>query len=193
MEKVLLKIIGLSYSQSQSNAYALILSELHGKRRLPIVIGSTEAQAIALAIEKLTPPRPMTHDLFKNFATLYEIHLVEIVINKFKDGVFFASLICESNGNISELDARPSDAIALAMRFRCPIYTYENILVEAGIVMDDNFEIDSDAIEDSEPSNENIYDDSSLEDLHELLQDAIDSEQYDIASIIRDEIKKRQS
>jgi len=137
MEKIKLDIAGLSYSQTQSGAYALVLSEVIGKRRLPIIIGGFEAQAIAIELEKMTPSRPLTHDLFKNFADNFKINLVEVIIYNLVEGIFFAKLICELDGKEVEIDSRTSDAIALAVRFESPIYTYEFVLNSAGIILDD--------------------------------------------------------
>jgi bifunctional DNase/RNase len=137
MQKIALEITGMSYSQSQSGAYALILGEKGGQRKLPIIIGTFEAQSIALGLEKMKPARPMTHDLFKNFADNFQINIKEVIINKFENGVFHALLVCESINGITEIDARSSDAVALAIRFQCPVFTYESILNEAGIVLDD--------------------------------------------------------
>src|SRR5690606_16645261 len=133
MEKVELEIIGLSYSQTQSGAYALVLSEVGGKRRLPIIIGGFEAQAIAIELENMIPSRPLTHDLFKNFAESFDISIKEVIIYKLKEGVFFSKLICEKDGKEIELDTRTSDAIAIAVRFKCKVYTYESILGSAGL------------------------------------------------------------
>ncbi|MBK9290532.1 MAG: bifunctional nuclease family protein [Bacteroidetes bacterium] len=188
MQKVRLEIVRMTYSQSQSGAYALILGEVGGTRRLPIIIGGFEAQAIALGLERIRQKRPLTHDLFMNFARFYGIELVEVVINKFREGVFFAILRCEKDGVISEIDARTSDAVALALRFQCPIYTYESILKEAGIVMDDegsNIEPEESGEDDSPFSN------YLLSELEELLQKAIENEEYERASQIRDEIQRR--
>ncbi|RZL15683.1 MAG: bifunctional nuclease family protein, partial [Pedobacter sp.] len=138
MKKVKLDIVGLSYSQTQSGAYALVLGEVNGRRRLPIIIGAFEAQAIAIEIEKMTPTRPLTHDLFKSFANVYHIEISEIIIYNLVDGVFFAKLICSDGQNTQEIDARTSDAIALAVRFNATIYTYEFILSSAGIVIEGN-------------------------------------------------------
>ena len=138
MDKIKLEIAGLSYSQTQSGAYALVLSESIGKRRLPIIIGGFEAQAIAIELEKMTPSRPLTHDLFKNFAELFKINISEIIIYNLVEGIFFAKLICEYEGKEIEIDSRTSDAIALAIRFDCPIYTYEFVLSSAGIILDDD-------------------------------------------------------
>ena len=193
MDKIRLEIIGMSYSQSQSGAYALILGEHGGVRRLPIIIGGFEAQAIAVELEKMKPSRPLTHDLFKNFAEHYDIFIKEVIIDKFMEGVFFAKLVCLQGDSESEIDARTSDAVALAIRFRCPIYTYENIMSEAGIVMEEKAEEmqeDEDPAIANEPEAEE-YTTNSLEELKEMLQKAIDNEEYEKASRLRDEINKR--
>ena len=171
MEKIGLEIIGLSYSQTQTGAYALILKEIDGKRRLPIIIGGFEAQAIAIEIEKMTPSRPLTHDLFKSFSDSFDIQLKEIVIYNLMEGVFFAQLICEdSHGTVREIDARTSDAVALAVRFQCPIYTYEFILSSAGIILDDELASESEMDETFELDvvQESLQSDSqkTLERLH---------------------------
>ena len=140
MEKIRLEIVGMSYSQSQSGAYALILSEREGKRRLPIIIGGFEAQAIAIELEKIKTPRPLTHDLFRSFSEAFNVVLSEVIINRFSEGVFYALLICSDGKKVREIDSRTSDAIALALRFNCPIYTYESIMATAGIVMDEENE-----------------------------------------------------
>lgn len=187
-----MEIIGMSYSQSQSGAYALILGEHGGARRLPIIIGGFEAQAIAVELEKMKPSRPLTHDLFKNFAEHYNIFIKEVVIDKFMEGVFFAKLICLHNDQESEIDARTSDAVALAIRFRCPIYTYENIMSEAGIIMEDKAdEMLEEQEEDTFSAKEGEFTGFSLEELKEMLQKAIEKEEYEKASSIRDEINKR--
>lgn len=193
MTKLLLEIVGMSYSQSQSGAYALIMGEVGGKRRLPIIIGGFEAQSIALGLEKLKPGRPMTHDLFKNFAEFYGIAITEVVINKFRDGVFHAVLVCDKNGERSEIDARTSDAVALSIRFRCPVYTYEHILAEAGIVLDDDAATPLSADTSPEQSGENEFSEFLIEELEDLLQLAVENEEYEKASRIRDEIKRRKS
>lgn len=138
MKKIKLDIVGLSYSQTQSGAYALVLGEVNGRRRLPIIIGGFEAQAIAIEIEKMTPSRPLTHDLFKSFAQSYNVTVQEVIIYNLVDGIFFAKLLCSDSKKTIEIDARTSDAIALAVRFECPIYTYEFILATAGIVIEGN-------------------------------------------------------
>ncbi len=195
MNKIRLEIIGMSYSQSQSGAYALILGEHGGARRLPIIIGGFEAQAIAVELEKMKPSRPLTHDLFKNFAEHYNIFLKEVVIDKFMEGVFFAKLICMQGEDISEIDARTSDAVALAIRFRCPIYTHESIMKDAGIVMEDKAEELQESENDEEIWEESRSDEFSeynLDELKEMLQKAIDNEEYEKASSIRDEINSRE-
>ncbi len=193
MEKIRLEIIGMSYSQSQSGAYALILGERNGKRRLPIIIGGFEAQAIAIELEKIKTPRPLTHDLFKSFSDAFHIVLTEVVINKFSEGVFYAKLICSAGTEEKEIDSRTSDAIALALRFNCPIFTYENILVAAGIQMEEESELPSTSEQTEEPAIEthDKYTDLSIGDLEEMLRIAVKNEDYEKASQIRDEIKKR--
>ncbi len=191
MDRIRLEIIGMSYSQSQSGAYALILGEIGGKRRLPIIIGGFEAQAIAIELEKMKPSRPLTHDLFKNFADNYNVRIKEVVIDKFREGIFFSKLICVHDNIETEIDARTSDAVALAIRFHCPIFTQEKILTEAGILMDDanpSFgakPLKEELIESSE------FENVTLDELNDLLKKAVSSEDYEQASIIRDEIKKR--
>jgi bifunctional DNase/RNase len=193
MEKIRMEIIGMSYSQSQSGAYALILGEHGGARRLPIIIGGFEAQAIAVELEKMKPSRPLTHDLFKNFAEHYNIFIKEVVIDKFMEGVFFAKLVCLQNDEENEIDARTSDAVALAIRFRCPIYTYENIMSEAGIIMEDKADemLEDQQEETSLQEDASEFSKLSLEELKEILQKAIEKEEYEKASSIRDEINKR--
>lgn len=188
MEKVRLEIFRMTYSQSQSGAYALILGEVGGNRRLPIIIGGFEAQAIALGLEKMKPPRPLTHDLFRNFATFYGIELIEVVINKFHEGVFHAILRCDKEGVVSEIDARTSDAVALAIRFQCPVYTYESILEEAGIVLEDE---SPEAELDIPEEEETPFSEYLLSELEEMLQKAIENEEYEKASQLRDEIERR--
>ncbi|MBM78876.1 MAG: hypothetical protein CL846_10380 [Crocinitomicaceae bacterium] len=198
MEKIKLEIAGLSYSQTQSGAYALVLSESKGKRRLPIIIGGFEAQAIAIELEKMTPSRPLTHDLFKNFAEEFKITIVEVIIYNLVEGIFFAKLICDQNGKEIEIDSRTSDAIALAVRFECNIYTYEFVLSSAGIILDDE------EIEDGDESEEDInieevtntisnspVERMTLRELNKQLKEAIENEDYEAASSIRDEINRR--
>jgi bifunctional DNase/RNase len=201
MKKVKLDIVGLSYSQTQSGAYALVLGEVNGRRRLPIIIGSFEAQAIAIEIEKMTPTRPLTHDLFKTFAQVYHIQILEVIIYNLVDGVFFAKLICTDGTNTQEIDARTSDAIALAVRFNAVIYTYEFILSSAGIVIEGNdflFLENIDSIT-KEHSSEDMptsipisgYQSLSIEELQQKLDEALAEEAYEKAARIRDELNKR--
>lgn len=199
MEKVKLEIVGLSYSQTQSGAYALVLGEAEGKRRLPIIIGGFEAQAIAIELEQMTPSRPLTHDLFKSFADEFEIVIKEVLIYNLVEGIFFAKLICEQKGNEIEIDARTSDAIALAVRFKCPIYSYEFILGSAGIILeeDEDAEFYEEEQEDGQVELEEVkptsFEDKSLEELEKELNEAINREDYELASKIRDQIKKKKN
>jgi bifunctional DNase/RNase len=209
MSLVKLSIKGISYSQTQNGAYALILNEVDGERKLPIVIGAFEAQSIAIALEKeIKPPRPLTHDLFKNFAERFDIVVKQVIIHKLVDGVFYSSIICERDKIEEIIDARTSDAIALAIRFNAPMFTYKNILDKAGIYLKSNsHETDpaSQEIDDilSNPetfghtseSNEsgNTYAKHSLQELGELLQQAVEHEDYEKAAKIRDEISKREA
>jgi len=200
MSLVRLNIKGISYSQTQSGAYALVLSEVEGTRTLPIVIGAFEAQSIAIALEKeIKPPRPLTHDLFKSFADRFQIVIKQVIIHKLVDGVFYSSLICERD-NIEEIiDTRTSDAIALATRFDAPIFTYENILDKAGIYLKikDELNIEKENIEIEElieePKKESAYSKLSLKQLNEKLNEAVQNEDYELAAKIRDEIEKRSS
>lgn len=193
MDKIRLDIIGMSYSQSQSGAYALILGERDGKRRLPIIIGGFEAQAIAIELEKIKTPRPLTHDLFKSFADVYGIEITEVVISKFSEGVFFAKLVCNDGQSVQEVDSRTSDAIALALRFSCPIYTFESIMVAAGMLIDEESESSASTEVPDEPSVSEIesFTGYATPELKEMLQTAIESEDYEKASQIRDEINRR--
>jgi uncharacterized protein len=194
MEKIKLEIAGLSYSQTQSGAYALVLSESNGKRRLPIIIGGFEAQAIAIELEKMTPSRPLTHDLFKNFAEEFKINIVEVIIYNLVEGIFFAKLICDQNGKEIEIDSRTSDAIALAVRFECNIYTYEFVLSSAGIILDDEELEEGDTIEEEikiEEITNSPVERMTLTELNQQLKDAIENEDYETASNIRDEINRR--
>ncbi len=201
MSLVRLNIKGISYSQTQSGAYALVLSEEEGNRTLPIVIGAFEAQSIAIALEKeIKPPRPLTHDLFKTFADRFQIKIKQVIIHKLVDGVFYSSLICERDKIEEIIDTRTSDAIALATRFSAPIYTYENILDKAGIYLkmkdelsptkEDDLGIEK-LIEEPEPIKESAYSKVSLKQLNEKLEKAVQDEDYELAAKIRDEINKR--
>ncbi len=197
MKKIKLDILGISYSQSQSGAYALIFGEAGKKRRLPIIIGSFEAQAIAIELEKMKPSRPLTHDLFKNFATTFNISITEVIIYKFSEGIFYAKLVCFDGVKEVEIDSRTSDAVAIAVRFKCPIYTYEKILNAAGIVMqegDEKIQGKQEATTGNVATTEDpavSYQHMTLKELEKKLMEAIDSEAYEKASIIRDEINKR--
>jgi bifunctional DNase/RNase len=195
MQKIKLIISALSYSQTQSGAYALMLTEVGGKRKLPIVIGGFEAQAIAVELEKMKPNRPLTHDLFKSFAVAYEIEVKEIIIYKFEEGIFFAKIVCLKDGVLTEIDSRTSDAIAIGVRFDCPIFTFDNILKDAGTLIDDEFDqddlddTDEDELEFTPEGNSLVV--ASKEDLESMLKEALDNEDYEAASKIRDEIQKR--
>ena len=193
-DKIQLEILGLSSSQSQSGSFALVLGEVDGNRRLPIIIGMFEAQAIAIEIEDITPNRPMTHDLFKAFSVNFDIKILEILISDLKEGVFFARIVCESNGKTIEIDARPSDAIAIGLRFNVDIFTYESILKEAGIVLtDENDEIVTveEAIAAGDEPAEAKLEDQSIEKLKEKLKAALAAEDYEGAAKIRDELNHR--
>lgn len=203
MSLVRLNIKGISYSQTQNGAYALILNEVDGDRKLPIVIGAFEAQSIAIALEKeIKPPRPLTHDLFKNFSDRFDIIVKQVIIHKLVDGVFYSSLICERD-NIEEIiDARTSDSIALALRFDAPIFTHKNILEKAGIYLkvnpdeeeekkDDNILLDEVLAEEIETKFVGGFKDKTLEELHKLLDQAVNNEDYETAARLRDEISKR--
>jgi bifunctional DNase/RNase len=202
MSLIKLSIKGISYSQTQSGAYALVLSEEEGTRTLPIIIGAFEAQSIAIALEaEIKPPRPLTHDLFKTFSDRFFITVKEVIIHKLVDGVFFSSLVCERDGVQEVIDARTSDAIAIAVRFEAPIFTYENILEKAGVFLkleeefgiedDEESEEDSLDLDDLITKNESTFSDYSLKELHNQLNDAVANENYELAATIRDEISKR--
>lgn len=201
MSLVRLNIKGISYSQTQNGAYALILNEVEGDRKLPIVIGAFEAQSIAIALEKeIRPPRPLTHDLFKNFSDRFDIVVKQVIIHKLVDGVFYSSLICERDKIEEIIDARTSDAIALALRFKAPIFTYKNILDKAGIYLkvnpdkendDESILVDDLVAEELEGMAEDSYKEKSLDELNTLLDEAVNNEDYEKAAKIRDEISKR--
>jgi len=198
MGKVKLTVLGISYSQTQSGAYALVLSEVEGNRRIPIIIGGYEAQAIAIQLEGLTPPRPLTHDLFLNFAKAYHIEILDVNIYKLEEGVFFSKLHCTNGDKEIYVDSRTSDAVALALRFDCPIYTTEEIIEKAGLTLEIE-NIDEDAAKDEEGDKGNAPTDSFIEQLKKLsvselktmLDEAVQNEDYEKASKIRDELKKR--
>jgi len=194
MKKIELEIIALSHSITQSQSYAVVLGEKKpGNRRLPIVIGGFEAQAIAVAIENMSISRPLTHDLIKNLCGEFDIQLKEVLINNLKDGIFFSKLICESNGKSIEIDSRTSDALALAVRFGCTVYTYEFIMDQAGIILEEFDKKEGIELEDvPSASNEPKTDKkSSLAELQTLLDDALNKEDYEEAARIRDEIDQR--
>lgn len=195
MKRIELDIVALSHSVTQSHNYAVVLGERRGQRRLPIVIGSFEAQAIAVAMERMVPNRPLTHDLFKNTLDTFNIELREVVINNLLDGIFYARLVCVKNGEVFEIDSRTSDAIAMAVRFDCPIYTYDFILEAAGVVLEDQEE--EEGVVRAQPSSQPIIDSSALEtytaeSLHQRLQEVLDAEDYETAAKIRDELKRRE-
>lgn len=192
MEKVELKFLRITYSHTHAGAYALILSELHGDRRLPIIIGGVEAQAIAIQVENIRPARPLTHDLFKNFCDALGITIKEVVINDLVEGIFHAKLLLEQEGRAVEVDARSSDAIALALRFGCPIHTYEFILAAAGLKMEEGEEESSAAAQHEETEQKADIRNASPEQLHQLLKEALESEDYEGASKLRDELKRRE-
>jgi hypothetical protein len=195
MQKIRLNILGLSVSQTQSGAYALVLAEENGERRIPIIIGPVEAQAIAIQLEGLKPPRPLTHDLIKNMAMAFDIALLEVTIYKLEEGIFYSELLCEMNGKEINIDSRTSDAVALALRFRCPIYTTEDILKKSGIILDleneDSPVRNMSENDDFTDPNVSTYAQYSAKELNDMINDAIQHEDYEKASIIRDELKKR--
>lgn len=198
MKKIELEIVALSHSITQTHSYAVVLGEVNGLRRLPIVIGGFEAQAIAVALERMNPSRPLTHDLMKNFMLAFNVELHEIVINDLQEGIFYSKLVCSSANDTVEIDSRTSDALALAVRFGCSIFTYENILDKAGVMMDD------DAKKDALPSSASVSSETiggssgsdlksmSLTDLNTLLTEVLEQEDYIRAISIRDEIKSRE-
>ena len=197
MKKIKLEILGLSSSQSQQGSFALVLGEEAGGRRLPIIIGMFEAQAIAIEIEKIIPNRPMTHDLFRSFAQTFKYSIIEIIISDLREGVFYAKIVCTDGLKMNEIDARPSDAIAIGLRFNVPIYTYENIMSEAGIVLTEMDE--EQPVVKKEPKATGTYQKSqgeSLKDLshdqlQQMLNEALDKEDYERAAKIRDELNRR--
>ncbi len=200
MEKIQLDIVALSHSVSQSHNYAVVLGEKDGSRRLPIVIGAFEAQAIAVAMERMTPNRPLTHDLFKNALETFGIELKEVIINDLLDGIFYAKLICLRQGEIIEIDSRTSDALAMAVRFSCPVYTYEFILETAGVILDDSSDEGEDeermALREKSPKSQKKagpLSSYSIEALKKMLNEVLAEENYEKAARIRDEINKRTS
>lgn len=183
--------MGLTFSQTQTGSYALVLAEESGKRRIPIMIGAFEAQAIALHLEELKPPRPLTHDLFLSFSRAYGVELTEVLINKLEEGIFYSELVFSHDQESIRIDSRTSDAVALALRFKCPIYTTSEILEKAGIILEDKIPEDS-GNEEEMSDDEDLIENKPLSELEELLQQAIANEDYETASQIRDELKRRQ-
>lgn len=190
--KIQLEILGLSSSQSQSGSFALVLGEKNGNRRLPIIIGMFEAQAIAIEIEQISPNRPMTHDLFKSFSHHFGFKVKEIYISNLKEGVFFARIICEQMGEIIEIDARPSDAIAIGLRFKVDFYSNENILSEAGIVITDEYEEESIIQKPIQTKEEKSLEEMPIDELEEMLNEALEKEDYERAARLRDILNKKQ-
>ncbi len=193
MKRVKLKVMGISYSQTQSGAYALILIEENGERRIPIIIGGFEAQAIVIKLENLDPPRPITHDLFKKFADEFDISIVEVMISKLEEGVFFSKLVCTNGIKEYSIDSRTSDAVALALRFDCPIFISEEILEKAGITInptDSEISSTNEAENFFEPDNTK-YSTYSIEELYKMIDEAVKTEDYERAASVRDEIEKR--
>ena len=193
MKRVKLKVLGISYSQTQSGAYALVLVEEKGERRIPIIIGGFEAQSIVIRLENLNPPRPLTHDLFKSFADVFGISLFEVLIDRLEEGVFYSKLICSNGEHEFSIDSRTSDAVALALRFNCPIFTTEDIIDRAGIVISQNAdefqpEKDEDAYPEDSPGEYNLLTD---EELTRLMDEAVKSEDYERAAALKSEIDKR--
>jgi bifunctional DNase/RNase len=196
MGRIRLNVLGISYSQTQTGAYALVLAEENGKRRIPIIVGGFEAQAIAIQLEGLKPPRPLTHDLFFSFARTFEVDIIEVTIHKLEEGVFHSKLTCRNSNRTIEIDARTSDAIALALRFKCPIYTTSEIIDKAGIILDfehsdeENTETDKE-IKINESLTEESMSQYDLSELQQMLDEAVRDEDYERASMIRDEIHRR--
>ncbi|MBK7944226.1 MAG: bifunctional nuclease family protein [Flavobacteriales bacterium] len=192
MDKVELKFLRITYSHTHAGAYALILAETYGDRRLPIIIGGVEAQAIAIQVENIKPARPLTHDLFKHVADTLGFNLKEVIISDLVEGIFHAKLVVEQNANEVEIDARSSDAIALALRFDCPIFTYERILSTAGLKVEEGEEDDEKSTEPRKGKEKRTLGNATIEDLRGMLEEALDNEDYERASALRDEIKKRE-
>ncbi|HYK47200.1 MAG TPA: bifunctional nuclease domain-containing protein [Parafilimonas sp.] len=192
MKKIELEIVALSHSITQTHSYAVVLGEVNGLRRLPIVIGGFEAQAIAVALERMQPSRPLTHDLMKNFMHAFNVELMEIIINDLQEGIFYSKLVCVNEHDTVEIDSRTSDALALAVRFGCPIYTYENILENAGILMEDESKQKKSEIpvQESSAASKDLHK-MTMEELQKLLTEVLEQEDYIRAIEIRDEINKR--
>jgi bifunctional DNase/RNase len=200
MSKIKLNVLGISYSQTQSGAYALVLTEESGDRRIPIIVGGFEAQSIAIQLEGLKPPRPLTHDLFMNFANSFNIDLLEVNIHKLEEGVFYSKLLCDNGEKKLTIDTRTSDAIALALRFKCPIFTTEEIMERAGIVLEFGSEEKSSSLTENATVSDSVtpasissteYEDFTTQELNEMLKEAIGNEDYEKASLISSELNKR--
>lgn len=192
MKKIELEIVALSHSITQTHSYAVVLGEVNGLRRLPIVIGGFEAQAIAVALERMQPSRPLTHDLMKNFMLAFNIELHEIIINDLQEGIFYSKLVCSTEHDTVEIDSRTSDAVALAVRFGCPIYTYDNILDSAGILMEEDDKKKKVVVSHTDTNSDDLKN-LSLAELENLLNEVLEQEDYIKAASIRDEIKSRKS
>jgi len=193
MRRIELEIVALSHSMTQSHNYAVVLGERRGKRRLPIVIGSFEAQAIAVALERMVPNRPLTHDLFKNAFDTFEIQLKEVIISNLLDGIFYARLVCMKNGELFEIDSRTSDAIAMAVRFECPIFTYDFILEAAGVILEEQEGGGFSAVPVASQLDDNAIEIWPMDALRGRLQEALDNEEYEMAAKVRDELKRREA
>jgi bifunctional DNase/RNase len=192
MKRVKLKVMGISYSQTQSGAYALILLEENGDRRIPIIIGGFEAQAIVIKLENLDPPRPLTHDLFKKFADEFGIYVTEVMIYKLEEGVFFSKLVCNNGEKEYSIDSRTSDAVALALRFGCPIFITEEILEKAGITINpSDTDVSQTVDEDAPGQTGNKYDSYTDDELIKIIDDSVRSEDYERAAAVRDELDRR--
>ena len=192
MKKIELEIVALSHSITQTHSYAVVLGEMNGLRRLPIVIGGFEAQAIAVALERMQPSRPLTHDLMKNFMMAFNIDLHEIIINDLQEGIFYSKLVCSTDKDTVEIDSRTSDAVALAVRFGCPIFTYDNILDSAGILMEEDDKKKKVVVSHTDAGSDNLNK-LSIPELENLLKEVLEHEDYIKAASIRDEIKSRKS
>lgn len=198
-KKIKLNILGLSYSRTQSGAYALVLSEENGPRRIPIIIGNLEAQSIAIKIEGLQPSRPLTHDLFYNFAQSFDIEVLEVTIYKLEEGIFYSELVCTRGTDIVHIDSRTSDAIAIALRFSCPIYTYEEIIEKSGIILDIHSETIAHSENDEDDENStgaeqhqgSLLSEKSDDELSQMIRDAVSDENYEFASLIQKELDCR--
>ena len=193
MKKIRIKIAGLSYSQTRSGAYALILEEEDGNRRLPVIIGTAEAQSIAIQLENLKPYRPLTHDLFVSMANSFHIEVIEVNIIRLEEGIFYSEIVCKREHAVIKLDSRTSDAVAIALRFKAPIYVTEDIMNKAAMIFDDEIEkIGKEKKSEKKPENQKVQNFND-EELNKKMQEAIKNEDYELASLIRDEINKRKN